>query len=253
MVAAPDMTGMDRVADDVARSLVQVRPGPGADARIVTPVMFPAGGAVVVRIGGGPTSFLVTDDGGAAREADDMGAGDLFARLAPGIATRAGVRFNRHELFEIDAPLGRLPGFVRIVADASRAAAEATALALAERLSRIDRTRVYDVAREVFGAGRVTRRPAISGASNTSWKFDAGIDIGGGRLALLRSVSPAAGSVFAGYARFDDVARLEEGHRLAAVVSSISSFETTQVVMLRRTAEVIEFNSAADRIREIAA
>ncbi|WP_342152379.1 hypothetical protein [Methylorubrum sp. SB2] len=255
MVAHPDLTHsapLSAIADKAARALIQVRRGPGLDARVTLPVLYPSGSCVGLRIGGGGKGFMITDDGGACAEADMAGASEFFHRAARETAERCGVRFDGHEMFEIEAPSEALPGFMAIVADASRRAAQLVAERQAERLDRRFRTGLADRLISVFGSDRVDIRPQVSGASTHAWLFDAAARLGE-RTVLFAAVTPSAVSVSSAYLKLDDVARLPGAPDTVAVLSRHSLFRQDQRLILGRTARIIDATASDEAFRRIAA
>lgn len=240
------------IADDAARALVNVRPGPGADARIMLPVLYPSGGFVTLRIGGGPREFVITDDGAAAQEADMAGATEFFHRAAKEVAERTGVRFDGNALFEIEAPADNLPGFMAIVADASRRAAQLVAERHAERLDRRLKVGLAARLKEVFGDRHVDARPQVSGASTHAWPFDAAARVDG-RTLLFTAVTPSAVSVSSAYLKLDDVRRLVDAPRTVAVLTRPSAFREDQRLILGRAAMIVEASASNDAFRQLAA
>lgn len=245
-------TSLAAVADEAARALIKVRRGPGMDARVTLPVLYPSGTCVGLRIGGGAKGFMVTDDGGACAEADMAGAGEFFHRAARETAERCGVRFDGHELFEIEAPADALPGFMAIVADASRRAAQLVAERHAERLDRRLRTNLTDRLVRLFGEERVDIRPQVSGASTHAWPFDAAARLGR-RTVLFATVTPSAVSVSSAYLKLDDVRRLPEAPGTVAVLSRQSLFRQDQRLILGRAAHILDATAPDEEFLRAAA
>lgn len=255
MVAVPNLISthpLAAVADDAARALVKVRLGPGADTRIMLPVLFPSGSFVTLRIGGGPREFVITDDGSAAREADMAGAAEFFPRAAREIAEQSGVRFDGNELFEIEAPADALPGYMAIIADASRRAVQLVAERHADRLDRRLKIGLADRLKAVFGERQVDARPQFSGASAHAWPFDAAARIGE-RIVLFAAVTPSAVSVSSAYLKLDDVRRLPDAPRTVAVLTRPAAFREDQRLILGRTAKIVDAAASDDVFRRAAA
>jgi len=112
-----------QIADEVARALIQITPGQDA-ARLSLPLLYPGGSMVGVEISKLRDGFLVTDAGGARREAGLMGGEKTFVRLAGDIAERFGVRFDRNMIFEMDVSVDDLVVVVAAVANAAKTAVE---------------------------------------------------------------------------------------------------------------------------------
>lgn len=82
-------TILDRIADDLVR-VRALRNG----GLISTPVLFPSGACVTVRISFDGDRCLITDDGAAYAEADMMGALPIFRRAARRVAEATGIRLQ---------------------------------------------------------------------------------------------------------------------------------------------------------------
>lgn len=243
---------LSAIADEAARALISVRPGPGADARVMLPVLYPSGSFVTLRIGGGPREFVITDDGSAAQEADMAGATEFFHRAAKEVAERTGVKFDGNALFEIEAPADNLPGFMAIVADASRRAAQLVAERHAERLDRRLKVGLAARLKEVFGEALIDVRPQVSGASTHAWPFDAAARLAG-RTLLFAAVTPSAVSVSSAYLKLDDVKRLGDGPRTVAVLTRPAAFREDQRLILGRAALLVDASASNDAFRLLAA
>lgn len=229
---------IERVTREAAAQLSRVR-GFDGGARLTVPVLYPSGAMVTVSVSGSPNRFLITDDGGAAREAEMMGASSYFTRQGRRAADRTGVRFNDFEFFEIDATSETLPGFIAIVAEASRLAAQLTSDHLAERLDKATSETLTRRLSELFGEAYERDRHDIVGASSRAWHFDALVR-GRDRLVAFNTVTPAANSVASAYLKFDDVRRIENAPKLVAILVRREAFSNDSLVMLGRTARWVD-------------
>ena len=236
--------------DRIAAALVHVRET-AKGGTIVTPVLFPSGAHVSVRVVLESDHCLITDDGAAFAEADMMGAVDIFKRAGRTVAEEAGIRFNSYEIFEAHASLETAPGIVAIIADAARRTIQITAERLAKRLYDETRVDVVDRLIDAFGPHSVRRDAAISGASTHDWSVDAFIDIGPG--AAVEVISPAPVSVSSSYMKLDDIRRLENAPRTVGALTSRRAFKADQLLILGRTAKLIEARSPMDELRRLVA
>ncbi|MCJ2034535.1 hypothetical protein [Methylobacterium sp. J-068] len=251
MVAAsflmPEHPANRSLASEIAQKLVRVRVGE-ADTTIVTPVLYPGGRMVSVRLLGGPDRFTVTDDGGGMSEAEMVGAEDLYRDEARKVAERYQLRFNRWELFEIDAPLDRLPGFIAIVANAAAEAMLRTTDALTKRLERHKREALADRLERIFGSKQVEKRPVIHGSSTKEWRFEAAVNQINGRRSLFTLITPAPGSVAWGYAKMDDVSRIESAPLITAVIDGRLAADD-RVLIGRAARRLLSVDDADDAFR----
>src|SRR5579883_550486 len=104
------------IAEDVARQLVTVEHRP-IGSFIKTPLLYPSGSTVVVRVYESASRYFVTDDGLGYQEAELLGASHIYARHARVIADNAGVRFDSQAFFVLEVPRDRLPGAVVSIAN----------------------------------------------------------------------------------------------------------------------------------------
>lgn len=237
--------------DRIAMELVRVR-SYGNGGVITTPVLFPSGAHVTVRVSFENDRCLVTDDGAAYAEADMMGALGIFRRSAKKVAEEAGIRFNSFEIFEAEATPLNIAGIVAIIADAAKRCIEVTSEKLARRLELDLRDSVIERLIEAFGATRVKVNAPISGASTHSWTVDALIDTED-RTVAVEIVSPSPISVSSCYMKLDDIRRLDEKPRTVAALSHRSRFGSDQLLILNRTAKLIDVNAGAVDFRRLAA
>lgn len=238
------------VLDRIAETLVHVRES-AKGGTIVTPVLFPSGSHVSVRIVLESGHCLITDDGAAFAEADMMGAGEIFKRAARLVAEEAGIKFNSYEIFEAHASLETAPGIVAIVADAARRTIQITSERLAKRLYEETRVDVVERLVDAFGPNSVRRDVPISGASTHAWMVDAFIEAGPG--IAVEVISPSPVSVSSSYMKLDDIRRLDRAPKTVGALTSRRSFKADQLLMLGRTARLIEAKSPLDELKRLAA
>lgn len=242
---------LSAIADRVASDLVRVRLTQNG-LRLTTPVLFPSGAHVSLVVHGGPSRYVVSDDGAASYEAELMGASGIFQRAARDVAQKTGVRFNDHELFEIDAPVDRLPGFIAIVADAARMAVEQSAVRLAEHIEKESRLSISERLISIFGKSAVTEGAEIAGASQHTWRFDAAIKCGD-RKVLFALTSPSPNSVASSFLKLDDVRRLDPPPRNVAVLTKRDAFKPDQITILNRAAKLISADDPDADFRKLVA
>ena len=113
------------VTDAVGRALIEINVR-GGSGFISTPVLYPSGSHVVVRIDGTGDRWFVSDDGYGFLEADMMGGLPTFRRIAKQVAERAGVKFDERCFFVLEVERDALPGAATVVANASKQATDRT-------------------------------------------------------------------------------------------------------------------------------
>jgi hypothetical protein len=248
-LAAP--IGRSELAEFVASQVVRLENEPDG-LRVSLPIVYPSGRWASVKIIGGPATFVVTDDGDAASEAEMMGALPHFARIARKAAEEHGVRFNQHEFFEVDATRDQLIGLAIVIAEVARAAVMKTAEWLATRVEREFAASLEDKLVEAFGAAAVEMRVEYTASSAHRWTFDAMIKTSG-RPMLVSTVTPRPASVFAAFTKFDDVRRATDPPIAVAGVASLESFDEYHLVLLRRSATVRAIDAPPEEWRKLAA
>lgn len=238
---------VDRIASELVRAKRLAR-----GTVVTTPVLFPSGAHVSILVSFNGDRCLVSDDGAAYSEADMMGASEIFRRAARNIAEDAGLRFNNFEIFEADARIENLPGVIAIIADAARRAVQVTADRLARKLDFDLKTSIIDRLVDVFGAKRVSADATISGASTHSWTVDALVQTESADIAV-EAVSPSPISVSSAYMKLDDIRRLAEAPRTVAVLKGKQFFGSDQLLILNRTARLIDATADWRELERIAA
>lgn len=236
--------------DLIAQGLVRVRER-GASPLIQTPVLYPSGRMVGIRLLGGPDRYTITDDGGAMAEAEMIGAEDLCREEARKIAERYQLRFNRWELFEAEAPASLLSSFIAIVANASAETMLRTTDALTKRIERAKREQLAERLERIFGTRRVDKHPLVHGSSTKEWRFEAAVAMPAGQRALFALVTPAPASVAWGYAKIDDVSRVEGAPLISAVTEGRLAPEDRALIG-RAARHVFSVNDTDDVLRSAA-
>lgn len=218
------------------------------DVFIQPPVSFPRGRLVGIQIVGGPNTFTVTDAGIAMREAEFLGAEDLFRRAARRVATDFDPTFNSWELFEGCAPLHQLVECVSIVANAAALSMIRTADKFAQRFDLRRREELSIRLARIYDAARVAEDVEVAGASAKAWHFDAQVALPSDRIGLFSLVTPAPVLVAFAYSKLDDLSRLDLPPFLAAVLDGI--FEPGDKDLIARAArKLIGVNDNDDVFR----
>lgn len=245
-----DLEAQRQVAEEIARGLAYADIQ-GTDVVVQTPIAFPGGRRVGIKLLGGPATFTITDDGATMREADLMGAADICRREARKIAKEYDLKFNEWELFEAEAPADRLVGYTVIVANAAALTMMRTADRFSERFAQRHREALAVRLQRVFGAGRVVQNAEVAGASAKVWNFDARVELPSGRPGLFSIVTPAPISVAFAYSKIDDVSRDEPTPFLGAVLDG--AFDPSDAALLRRAArKVFSLSDPDDAFRQAA-
>jgi len=160
----------------------------GDGVAVVTDCLYPSNGVVEVYVRGSGDRFIVSDDGGALREATVAGA-DLdksIGRFARQVAAQ-GLQLDHGVVRSPFLSLEAVPAAIVLVANASKE--------LADRIFqtwRIPRARnfkqlVRSLVRESFAERKVTEEVVV-GSSNKPHEFDNVVWLGPGRLLIVDPV-----------------------------------------------------------------
>jgi hypothetical protein len=217
---------------------------------IRTPVMYPSGSSVVVRIEQGSDRFFVSDVGLGQQEADLMGAGPMYSKHARAIAELAGVRFDNQAFFVLEASRDQPAGAVATIANCSQEAAMRASDALAEKTFEDKKLRLYERLVSIFDPKIVTKNVDIIGASTQKWNVAAIVKIGS-RATIFEPVTKHPNSVASASMKFGNIKLIEGAPQRVAVVPDLSELGTLLTV-LQRSASVIEDNAPTDRIVTLA-
>jgi hypothetical protein len=223
------------IADAVAHALVDTSVK-GGSAFISTPLLYPSGSHVVVRMDGAGDRWFVSDDGYGHLEAEMMGGLSTFRRLAKPLADRAGVQFDERCFFVLEVERDALPGAVITISNVSKQAVERTAFAVEERRIAISRDVFQQRLVAAFDSRSIAHNISIVGASGKEWDVDVGITSDSRVERLFEFVTPRSASVAAAVMKFTDISAVESAPRTAAVLSDRSRTEAALVSLLSRVA-----------------
>ena len=240
---------LQEILDAVRRELMATNQFKGG-AYLTTPLLYPNGTSVVVRIDEGRPNFFVSDMGLGAEEADLMGGSRIYSQTARKIADAAGIRFDNRAFFVVEASKEQLPGAIATVANCSQEAVNATAYKIADRkhVDHIDR--LYARLARVFTPEQVARDVEIRGASSHVWHV-ATMVRADSKKTIFEPVSKNHNSVFAAATKFGDIARLELAPRRISVVQSKKELGT-YLSILSQTSSIVEENVADATLHELA-
>lgn len=238
-----------KAVDQAHRQLLTVDHRGGASF-VKLPILYPSGSTVVIRVTDAHPQFFVTDNGAGYDEADFMGGSSIYSRYAKPIAENAGVSFDSHAFFVLEATREQLPAAIVTVANCSQQAAALTAYKLAERKFSDDTDELYQRLVRVFPQRKVAKDVEIVGQSNTRWHVATLVT--GPRAVIFEPVSKHHSSVFAATTKFHDIAQAEEAPERVAVVRRKEDFKT-YLAVLSQAANVIERDVPDETIQRLAA
>jgi hypothetical protein len=237
------------IASQVAQGLATFEMHAGS-AFISTPLLYPGGAPVVVRIDESGGRYVVTDGGIGQREAHMLGGDRIFSKLAPNVAARFGVSFDNYAFFAVDAARDELEHAVVAISNASRSAVEITAYRVAEKATVDARSLMQDRLLSLFGPRVQTKGVVARGASNDEWEFDAALQ-SNGRIVLFEAITPYAASVASAVTKFVDVSDRKDRPELVAVLADPA--KTPHKRLIERSAMTIGISAEDDAWLRLAA
>lgn len=239
---------LEEIANQIALSLSYAQNVNGRQ-QIVTPLVYPGGGFVVLSLEKSEKGYLISDYGGAYRESELMCGGHKFKRLAHRNADLYDVKFDSEMLFEIDVAIQNLVIASIAIANASKSTVEDVAEALSKDKSDEQRLALHRKLYSLFPKESVQETYKFSGRTE-NWEFDAAIL---NRIPVLfQVVAPSANSVNATFTKFFDVK--DNGENKTIRVSVPTNIRITpRVDMLNRISNVIELNSPDQAYLKLAA
>jgi len=245
-----DSVQFRQAVDAVTREIVTADHRDGFSF-IKTPLTYPSGAGVVVRVGDADPDFLVTDFGSGYEEAELMGGASVYARNARVIAETAGIGFDSHAFFVLKVPRSQLPGAVVTIANCSREAVSVAAFRMSERHLSENTELLYQRLMAVFPRRTIVKDAEIIGQSTTRWHV-ATLVSDGPRPTIFEPVSSHHASIFAAATKFNDIAKAEQPPTRVAVVRNRAELKT-YLAVLSQEAHVIESEAPDATLMRLAA
>jgi hypothetical protein len=233
------------VAKEVAQALAFARETNGVPM-VVTPLLYPGGGRVVLRLEDSREGYIVSDYGAGRREAELMGGGTIYNAIAKRAAERFAVRYDSHMLFELEVPREALVTAAIAVANASQHAVTGTAETLSERRAQDQRSMLFNILKGVYPKDSIHLGQRFSGHSD-SWEFDA-VVITPQRPALFQIVTPYPAAVNAAVVKFLDVKDAGADKTIRVAVPT-SVEKTPHIQLLARTARIVAMDAPASSFK----
>ncbi len=250
-MSAPAFDGGEIIAS-LAKTMcvAQVR---GSSVYFSTGVTYPSGVGVTIRIRQGRDGFAVSDDGYANTIAESMNALAPFHRLAPGVAGRSGIKFEKGEFFLYSAELDTLANAVSLVANTSARAMERVVASLEQ--PRIKKYRdLFDKKLRAAYGDQVSFGLEFKGATGKAWQFGAGVLQDGIITRLFELVSPSTHSVALANMKILDAKALFEAPLVTAALVDYDGTEPALRAILSSAGSfVISANDAVEKYRLSAA
>ncbi|MGY2052929.1 hypothetical protein [Methylobacterium sp. JK268] len=239
MVEGDDMTqtsDLKEIGQEIARSLSYSRVR-GHSAYVATPLLYPNGSGVLVRIDEHPAGFHVSDNGAGAHLADMMGGLATYSRIAASVAERAGIAFEERTFFADVADRDRLTSVVTAVANATARAADRMAQALDQFKSKKSRELFDERLRAAFGSS-IVFDVTIRGGTGRPWDYDASAQ-DNGNLRLFTFVAPAFAAIATANIKIADTLALVSPPAVTAVLADYGKTEPALRRILSDTGSIV--------------
>ena len=207
---------LEIIGQDVAKALSRSRVR-NAAIFVSTPVTYPNGTGVAVKIDQGEGGFAISDDGYAEVIAEDMGAISAMHRVASGVAERAGLKYERGAFSVDGVERNLLHVAVALVANASAHAVERTIASLEKPKLRRSREVFDRRLKEAFGDD-VLFDVEYFGATGRRWDFNAGVSRAGVFERLFELVSPTIQAIGLANMKISDVRSMTDPPTVTAAL-----------------------------------
>jgi hypothetical protein len=240
-------SSLSETAEAVARQIVGIEHG-AKRSLIWTPLSYPSGSLVGVRLTNGGDTYSIGDMAVAYEEARCQRAHKSFGRHATALAESAGVGFDGRSFFIRDLRADSLPGAVIALANCAHSAATMAVHRQAVLDAHEAEERLFARLQRLFGS--VERRRPIMGISGTEWTVDAVVRIGD-KTALFDAVGSSRQSIYATVAKYHDIARLPEPPVRVAAVHERAELGS-MLGVLSQAANVIEDDTPDDTVIQFA-
>ena len=240
---APPNWTLSAIADDVARGLSTRVATPGG-CFVQTPILYPSGTAVIVRLDGTGDRFFVSDNGMGYEEAVMLNASRSYATVARALIRGTEISFDSRSFFIAEATRDELVGVVASVANFSQRAVIETTISHEARKHDADRALLLDRLQAAFGR-RVEKDIMIRGASTVEWEVTARVVAAENIVSIFDYARPHKNSVSSTVAKFHDIARLTTPPNRIVTVRDYAVMGNF-VGLLSQAARVIELARTPD-------
>ena len=235
-------------AESVARQIVGVD-HTSARSLIWTPLTFPSGSFVGVRLTNGGGTYSLSDMAMSYEETRNVRAQRAFNRHAPKLAEESGVDFDKRSFLLSGIEREQLPGAVITLANCALSAVTLAVHKQSVLDAKESERRLFERLQRLFGHAEEHR--IITGASGTDWDVDASVMVHG-RQVLFEAVGSSKQSIYAAVAKYHDIARLPEAPVRIASVSKREELGS-MLGVLSQAASVIEASTPDDTVMRLVA
>jgi hypothetical protein len=220
---------------------------------VSTGVSYPNGVGAVVRIDQDRRGFAVSDDGYACHIAETMNTISSLNRIAPGVAARSGVCFERGTFFLSEVEREALPVAVVSVANSSSRSIERVIASLEQPRTKRSRDIFDRRLRAAFGEN-VKFDLKYRGATGRHWEFDAGLERDGEIVRLFELVQASTQAVAIANMKIADTRALPDS---PVVIAALANYEhtdpTLRSILSNAGGTVIAASDDVSKYRMIAA
>jgi hypothetical protein len=242
---------LSAIADQVARSLATTVEVPGA-VFIQTPLSYPSGTSVVVRLSGTDNRFFVSDFGRGFDEVSMFSSAHGYSVIARNLVQGTSIGFDSRSFFVAQAEADELVGVVGAIANCSQRAVIETVVKHEARKYDADRIMLFERLESAFGKRNIEHDVMVRGSSMVDWEIPAKV-VNNNVISLFDYARHHRNPVSSTVAKFHDLARLEPAPRR---IVSIRDFDImgSFVALLSQAAHVIEIEKTSDEaLRKLAA
>lgn len=217
---------------------------------VTTPLVYPSGTVVGVRIVPAQGGYWVTDFAMGYREAEALEAQRSFGSNAGRMKDELGFEYTEGHEIRIFASERQIASAIRRVSFASHSVMLKTFRSIPEVDPDEIGAQLYQRLRDMFGEA-ARNDVNIIGSSNLEWKFAAEVHLGGRRV-LFDVVTPYYTSVCSAVSKFTDIRRLGRDNHPVAVVDNLEKMGKW-LPLISQEAEVIQDDASEDVIRSVVA
>lgn len=243
---AADVAIADAIGD-----LVRARTMPSR-TEIALPVLYPNGSHVVVFVYRDGDTFTVTDEGGAAAEAEMAGVLPAsFSAIAKREAARVGAVCDSRAFLFLRVSAESLTAAITILADLARATVAIALERLAERPPTRLEARLLEHLEHAFGNSNVHSGANVVGASNVAHRVHALVTFRERRV-VFDVFGNHSNSFNSAVAKFLDISQSEDAPARVGVTQTRQKLGD-RLAIISSVAKVIELDAVDDVYRRAAA
>lgn len=215
---------------------------------VTTPLAYPSGSIVGVRISPAQGGYWVSDFAMGYREAESLEAQRSFGSHAGRMKEELGVEYTDGHEIRVFARGEQLGWAIRRVSYASHRVMQKAYHSTPEWDEQEIGAALYHRLRSLFGDA-ASSKISVVGSSNLDWKFAAQVQLGRRRV-LFDVVTPYYTSVCSAVSKFTDIRRLGEDNHPVAVVDDLTKMGKW-LPLVSQEAEVIEDDASEDTLRSV--